>query len=269
MATMQYWIILVCIFILSCSEKDNSEIITFHEIIIPPFSPNFTSDTILSDSTMSISLIDGNNNGTYTDSTIPLDYINVSNNFTTQSTGIGYTSPVHFNYGNKSYIFSYDSITRTGHLKPVDSIFISPDINIFSTIPNFSLINIDDTTNRVSFNKLTESISKKYILIEFWATFCPPCIEEMESYHLNNSSFEESDLAIIFVTPISTYSRTEEFLANKPYRFPIYYVDEPTQNNLNCTGYPRGILASNTNGYIRHFNFSGIDYVATYVSTLK
>ena len=74
----------------------------------------------------------------------------------------------------------------------------SPDrnIQIGKNIPTFSLTSIDDTTLVLTNNK----IKNRIYLIDFWATWCAPCISEMKYLQKAFEKYESKGLNIISVS---------------------------------------------------------------------
>ena len=83
------------------------------------------------------------------------------------------------------------------------------------TIPSVDLVDIDGNT----FNTLEILNEGKPILINFWATWCPPCIEELpliDAFYAANQakSFQVVGLAV------DQPSMVRRYLTQKPLRFP-------------------------------------------------
>jgi peroxiredoxin len=67
----------------------------------------------------------------------------------------------------------------------------------------------------------------KIVLVNFWATWCPPCIEEMPSMERLNEVMAGDDFVMLAINTEETgRSVVPEFLAKTPYTFPILYDDK-------------------------------------------
>jgi thiol-disulfide isomerase/thioredoxin len=67
----------------------------------------------------------------------------------------------------------------------------------------------------------------KIVLVNFWATWCPPCIEEMPSMERLNEIMAGDDFVMLAVnTEANGRSVVPEFLKKTPYTFPILYDDK-------------------------------------------
>ena len=61
----------------------------------------------------------------------------------------------------------------------------------------------------------------KVVLINFWATWCEPCREEMPSIERLRASLEGRPFAVLAVNLAEPESRIQKFLDTMPLRFPI------------------------------------------------
>jgi peroxiredoxin len=84
--------------------------------------------------------------------------------------------------------------------------------------PDFQL---EDTKgNKVSLSDLRGKI----VLVNFWATWCPPCIEEMPSMERLNEVIAGNDFVMLAINAEENgRSIVPAFLEKTPYTFPILY----------------------------------------------
>lgn len=87
--------------------------------------------------------------------------------------------------------------------------------------PDFSL---EDTNgNQISLSGLRG----KVVMVNFWATWCPPCIEEMPSMERLNEVMADDDFVMLAInTEENGRSVVPKFLNKNPYTFTILYDDK-------------------------------------------
>jgi thiol-disulfide isomerase/thioredoxin len=65
------------------------------------------------------------------------------------------------------------------------------------------------------------------VLVNFWATWCPPCRAEMPSMEKLNEAMKGDDFVMLAIN-IEENARTvvPEFLKSSPHSFPVLYDDQ-------------------------------------------
>ena len=93
--------------------------------------------------------------------------------------------------------------------------------------PDFQL---EDTKgNKVSLSGLQGRV----VMVNFWATWCPPCIEEMPSMERLHEVMAGDDFVMLAInTEQNGRTVVPEFLEKTPYSFPILYDDEGVVQKL-------------------------------------
>lgn len=82
--------------------------------------------------------------------------------------------------------------------------------------PDFTLSGPDGKPVKLS------SLRGKVVLLNFWATWCPPCREEMPSMEKLYQSFRgRPDFVMLAVSSGETKAVVDQFLKKTPYSFPI------------------------------------------------
>lgn len=65
----------------------------------------------------------------------------------------------------------------------------------------------------------------KWVLVNFWATWCPPCLEEIPDLIALHEAHKNTDLVVIGVALDSDKDSVVEFVAKKRVSYPIVYGD--------------------------------------------
>jgi thiol-disulfide isomerase/thioredoxin len=66
----------------------------------------------------------------------------------------------------------------------------------------------------------TEQWRGKVLVVNFWASWCPPCVEEMPTLDKLNAEFSSKNVLIVGIG-IDSPSNIREFLQNTPVSYPI------------------------------------------------
>ncbi len=76
----------------------------------------------------------------------------------------------------------------------------------------------------------------KVILVNFWATWCPPCIAEMPSYQDLYNDYKDK---MIFVFAANDdQDKVNKFLKDKNYHLPVYFPVTRAPNELQTNALP-------------------------------
>ena len=80
--------------------------------------------------------------------------------------------------------------------------------------PDFDLTAEDGTGLRL------DDYRGKYVLLNFWATWCPPCIQEMPSLNSVHEDFRERGLVVLGISVDEDQEVYQSFLSNRGVTFP-------------------------------------------------
>ena len=106
----------------------------------------------------------------------------------------------------------------------VTGMLIHPKLKIGDPVPLFNLRSIDDTLTYISSAKLRGNV----YMIDFWGTWCGPCVEEMPYLHKAYERFKMKGFAIVSIA-LDEPKNVERFRRNK-WRMPWFNA---------CVGYDR------------------------------
>ncbi|WP_190811557.1 redoxin domain-containing protein [Flagellimonas sp. S3867] len=74
----------------------------------------------------------------------------------------------------------------------------------------------------------------KTYIINFWATWCKPCIEELPYFEKVNAEQKDNNVEVVLVSldmPSMWKSRLEPFVAKKDIKSKVVILDDPKQND--------------------------------------
>lgn len=105
------------------------------------------------------------------------------------------------------------------------------------SFPDISFVDQDGRDLKLS------DYSGSVVLLNFWATWCPPCRVEMPSMEELSKKLKNSDFAMIPINIRESPELVEEFLEEFEIDFPVYYdLDGSAANELGVLGLPTSVL---------------------------
>lgn len=85
----------------------------------------------------------------------------------------------------------------------------------------FTLQTLDTQPEVIPFEKW----KGKVIFLNFWATWCPPCIAEMPSIQALYDKIEDKEnIAFVMLATNDEKEKVQKFIKRKAYTFPIYFL---------------------------------------------
>lgn len=103
-------------------------------------------------------------------------------------------------------------------------------------VATFSLKDLDGKTWNLS------ELKGKVVLVNFWATWCPPCRKEMPDLQKFAQEFKDKDLVILAISD-ETDAKVRPFIADKGYTFPVLLDPGRTVNlRYHVLGIPNSFI---------------------------
>lgn len=88
----------------------------------------------------------------------------------------------------------------------------------------------------------------KVVFVNYWATWCPPCIAEMPSIQkLYNKYRNNPDIKFVFATT-DPKDKVDQFMQNNNYDLPTFYMHSPAPDQLASNTIPITFLISKNGG---------------------
>ncbi len=118
-------------------------------------------------------------------------------------------------------------------------------------VPYFQIHNVDVGDRAPDFNLTADdgsgmSLSDyrgKYVLLNFWATWCPPCVQEMPSLSTVHDRFQRDGLVVLGVSVDEEKEAYDRFLEIRPVSFPTARDPERSVSTIYGTAkYPETYL---------------------------
>lgn len=83
----------------------------------------------------------------------------------------------------------------------------------------------------------------KVVFINMWATWCPPCIEEMPALNrLYDKYKDEENIEFLFVEVDDDYKKAEDFLVKNKYTLPLYSIKGDLPMEMASNAIPTTII---------------------------
>lgn len=123
--------------------------------------------------------------------------------------------------------------------------------------PSIRVISLDDTQLSL------DSLKGKVVLLNFWATWCPPCREEIPSMMKLNTFMAGKPFQMVCVSVDEGGKKAvTEFFKNTGFSLPVYFDPDPTglaAKTYGITGVPETFVIDK-NGIIVKKVIGGLDW---------
>lgn len=121
---------------------------------------------------------------------------------------------------------------------------LSPSPLLKQNAPDFSANDINGNPIRLS------DLRGKYVLLDFWATWCGPCVKELPNVQKARESFPEDKLVILGINKDRDISILKSFLKEQTYTFSQIFDEKGEISSLyRVSGIPMNFLI-NPNGVV-------------------
>jgi thiol-disulfide isomerase/thioredoxin len=123
-------------------------------------------------------------------------------------------------------------------------------MNFLKTLPLLLLLLLPSTAQSQDirkagihdFKEIVETNKGKVLIINFWATWCAPCVKEFPGLMNLRKEFSEDDLTIIGISLDYSMRPVENFVKLNKVNFPIFLDDESIGSMLSIKSIPRTLI---------------------------
>ncbi len=95
-------------------------------------------------------------------------------------------------------------------------------------------------TADISFSRLRG----KVVIINYWATWCPPCVAEMPSFQELYEAYKNNDEVVFLFLTDDNIQKVSDFLRKHQYSLPVYSDNGTAFSNLNPQSIPTTYIAN-------------------------
>lgn len=101
---------------------------------------------------------------------------------------------------------------------------IQPSIEAEAQVEaNYDFVLVDQDGNRTSFAEFKGEV----VFINFWATWCPPCIAEMPDIQHLYQEMDGKGINFVLISLDEDFQKARNFVEKKDFTFPIYQLGSP------------------------------------------
>jgi len=113
------------------------------------------------------------------------------------------------------------------------------------------------------------SLRGKVVFLNFWATWCPPCLAEMPSINKLYEQYKnDKDVVFIMVDADSNLAKAQKYMNNKSYKMPVYSVASNIPESLFKGALPttivfdkQGRLSYNESGAANYASSKFVEFI--------
>lgn len=132
--------------------------------------------------------------------------------------------------------------------KTFETFWLEQIENSGKTVPKVSLTKFLNTQL-----SLKKEMSKKWILLDFWGTWCKPCIAEhpeIQKFYDSTIVKNADKFSLITIACGDTEAKVLKYMNEKKYTFPVLLSDDKIEKDFQVSGYPSKILITPNKKYI-------------------
>ncbi len=136
-----------------------------------------------------------------------------------------------------------------------------PALSSAKTKPDFDLSTIRFKNAKNQSISLAD-LNGKIVFLNFWATWCPPCLAEMPSINkLHQQYVNDNNVVFLLVDADGTFAKSQAYMDRKGYKMPVYTFDSDVPKQLFSGSLPT-TLVFDKKGRISYQGVGAADYAS-------
>lgn len=125
---------------------------------------------------------------------------------------------------------------------------------------------LNENNQEVSLNAL----KGKVVFINFWATWCPPCRQELPSIAKLKQAFRDNNkIVFLFVDIDGNLTKSRAFMKKHNYDLPVYVPKSPIPSNFLGKAIPTTVIIDKKGRMVGHIEGSMDYYTKEVIKGLK
>lgn len=124
-------------------------------------------------------------------------------------------------------------------------------VEIGGKAPGFTILGLDEQLHALS------DLKGKAVVLNFWGTFCPPCVEEMPALQRQYEKWNESGVVVLGINLNESRATVNNFVKNNKITFPILLDNDTTRKAYKVRNYPTTFFID-ANGVIKNIFVGGM-----------
>jgi len=121
---------------------------------------------------------------------------------------------------------------------------------LFVSFVVFSIVKMsqakDDSIRKITqkeLNAIIQSNKGKVVIVDLWATWCPPCVKEIPGFISLYKKYEDHELEIIGIAFDEKGSKTvPPFVSKMGINYPVYLAGKGIDSTYNLRAFPTTII---------------------------
>ncbi|MFC2161039.1 redoxin family protein [Acidobacteriota bacterium] len=127
---------------------------------------------------------------------------------------------------HKTFLQIQNEYPTSDYAAEAASLLISLNLRVGADFPNFQVEDIEGKLLSL------DQFKEKVVLIDFWATWCPPCVEEMPNIIKTYKMYHDKGFEIIGISLDQNKNRFQKFIKDNNMTWRQYYDGKGGQNEL-------------------------------------